>query len=58
MDLSRPMESALVVVTADIPNISAKADTGSMVQVKGSYRIRPVIPPTPGCAPNQMPWPR
>ena len=46
---------SLVVVTANMPSISAKAETGSMVWVNGSSRIRPVTPPIPGKAPSQTP---
>ena len=47
--------ASLVVVTANTPSISAQAGTGSMVQVKGSGRIRPVNPPALGRALGQMP---
>ena len=46
---------SLVVVTVHKPSSSAIAATGSMPKVNGSRRTRPMIPPSPGTAPIQMP---
>ena len=44
-----------VVVTASMPMMKAKAEMGSMSNVKGSRSARPVTPPTPGITPSMRP---
>ena len=43
---------SLVVVTAYMPSRKAKADTGSIVKVKGSRIAMPTSPERPGTAPK------
>ena len=46
---------SLVVVTANIPNRSANAGTGSIPKVNGSRIANPTSPESPGTAPKNSP---
>ena len=45
----------LVEVEAQEARRRAKAETGSILKVKGRSRTRPIAPPSPGIAPIMIP---